>query len=142
MNIRRLLISVAVAAILMGVFLGNAYLFTNVGYPSALDRIGSALLYVGILLAVPPGMIWYWLGSVGVVPELRGRESFIQLNPGLWLFCFLFYALVVYLIVDLWDWIKARRNARRDAQLYPPPNGDFATHLANSGAPERPPSVS
>jgi hypothetical protein len=83
MNITRLLISVAVAAILMGVFLSGAYLYTNVGYPSALDSVGSALLYVGILLAVPPGMIWYWLGSVGFVSELRGRESFIQLNPGL-----------------------------------------------------------
>jgi len=142
MNMRRLLISIAVAAILTGVFLGNAYLYTNVGYPSALDRIGSALLYVGFLLAVPPGMIWYWLGSVGVVPELRGRESFIQLNPGLWIFCFLFYVLVAYLIAVLWHWIKARRNARRAAQQDAPPNGGSATQLGNSEVTGGPPSVS
>jgi membrane protein implicated in regulation of membrane protease activity len=128
---RRLLTSIAIAAILMGIFLGNAYLYTNIGYPSAFDRIGSALLYVGILLAVPPGMIWSWLGSVGIVPELRGRESFIQLNPGLWIFCFLFYVLVSYLVAGLWRWYKARRNAKKGAQP------TSAGYVATRAAPEK-----
>jgi uncharacterized membrane protein YedE/YeeE len=132
---RRILTSIVISAVLMGVFLGNAYLYCNVGYPSCLDRVGEVLLRVGICLAIPPGMIWIGMGNIGLVPELRGRESFIELNPGLWVFCFLFYVGVAYLGCVLWHWWKARQRTNRDAQ--PTPGGDSSARAdAGLGTPQ------
>lgn len=113
---KRLLKSIVISAILTGVLLGNAYLKCHIGYPSFLDWLGNTLLFIGLILAIPPGMIWAWLGNMGLVPELRGRESFIMLNPGLWIFCFLFYVFVTYLIITAAG--RFKRNPYISVQLF------------------------
>jgi hypothetical protein len=133
---RKLITSIVISATLMGIFLGNAYLYCNVGYPSCLDRVGDVLLRVGIWLAIPPGMIWISLGNIGLVPELRGRESFIELNPGFWVFCFLFYVGLAYMGCGLWYWRKARWKTRKDAQQTS--GGDSSTRAdAGLGTPPK-----
>lgn len=98
---KNILISTLSAALLVGVLLGNAYLFNNVGYPPIVDRFGEILFWVGIVFVIPPFFIFSALNKVGLARELQGRESFIQMNPGFWVFCFLFYILAIYLILRL-----------------------------------------
>jgi hypothetical protein len=106
----RLLTSFGLSIIIVGSLLGNAHLYCNIGYPSLLRPVGLSFVFVGVLLAIPPGLVYLMLSYIGLVPELRGRESFIQLNPALWIFCFLFYTLAIHFIRLLWHRRKHRQS--------------------------------
>jgi hypothetical protein len=87
-----------ISAIMVGTLVGNAYVDSNVGYPGVLRVVGFVLMMVGILAVIPPAEVFWGLQKIGLAWELRGRESFIQLNPGFWIYCFGFYAIVIYLV--------------------------------------------
>lgn len=101
--------SLLISAVVVGVLVGNAYIETNIGYPAILGPVIKPLFWIGLVAAIPPGTGFWALDKLGLAWELRGRESFIQANPELWLYCVVFYTLLIYSIRRLWN----RRQFRR-----------------------------
>lgn len=102
--------AVILSAIMVGTLVGNAYIDANIGYPRILKPAGFILTMVGFMLVIAPGTVFLWLQRIGLAWELRGRESFIQLNPGFWIYCVGFYAVVIYLALRLWRRRQRRRS--------------------------------
>ena len=101
-NLKKVSVSFLLSIVFVGVLLGNAYMTTSVGYPAFIQPVGTALTVIGYVAAILPAIIYSGLAGLGVVPELRGRESFIRLNMALWIFCVIFYTLVIYLCLRYW----------------------------------------
>lgn len=99
LRLRHLAISLIISITLVSMLVGNAYMYTNIGYPGYLDAIGEAVLIIGMVLVIPPGLIYSMFSKFGLLPELAGRESFIEMNPVLWVFCMVFYFAVIYSIL-------------------------------------------
>ena len=107
-HLKHITISVSLSVALVVILVGNAHIYTNIGYPSFLEPIGAVLFYVGIVFAIPPGVVFWVLDKIGLAWELRGRESFIQLNMWLWVYCTFFYSFVIYFFL----WLKQRRKQK------------------------------
>gem|GEM_PF-2058870 len=106
----RLLISFVLSTFLVGTLVGNAYLFYNVGCPAFFRPICELLDWVGLVVAIPPGFLLWVLANLGFEWQLRGRESFIELNPWLWVYGVFFYTVVIYMILSLWHRYRVRRK--------------------------------
>jgi hypothetical protein len=107
---RHLLISVIVSVLLVGSLLGNAYMVSNVGYSPGFEPVGEALFTVAIVVAIPPWLVLVGLSELGLEWETRGRENFILLNPGLWIYCVIFYTLFFFAIFRLRHRYRSRRK--------------------------------
>jgi membrane-bound ClpP family serine protease len=105
-RIEHLLISFFISLALVGFLVGIAYLHSNV---VDLGVFGIVFMMIGVVVLIPPGLIYMPLSGLGLMPELRGRESFIQLNPWLWIFCVVFYTFVIYKILR-------RRKLKKEQQ--------------------------
>lgn len=114
--VKRLLKSIAMAAILVGVLRGSDYLLYNDELPLKFTRICHDLCAIEFVLGIPPAMIWSVLSAFSILPELVGFHDYFYSNPRLWILFFLFYALVFYLLATLWSRYKARRNAKKNVQ--------------------------
>jgi hypothetical protein len=106
---RHILLALSYSVLLIGSHVGNAYMACNVGYPNFLENVGLGVMMVGLVVAIPPGIILWGLDLVGLTWQLRGRESFIESNPWLWVYCTVFYTVAVYLILRL----NHRRHCRK-----------------------------
>jgi hypothetical protein len=100
--LKKVLTSFLLSIVLVGVLLGNAYMTTSIDYPAFIQPVGIALTVIGYVAVIFPVIIYSGLAGLGVVPELRGRESFIRLNTALWIFCVIFYTLAFYLRLRYW----------------------------------------
>lgn len=109
-SVRRLLTSFLLSTLVVGGLVGNAYIQTVIGYPEILQPIGLFFVYVGFAFAIPPYLGFLVLNIFGLAWELRGRESFIESNPGLWIYCVVFYTLMVFSIRSLWQRYRHRRT--------------------------------
>lgn len=112
-KLRHFLVSFIASAVVVGILVGNAYMEFNVGYPSSFRPIGEALVWVGLVFAIPPGSVLWVLDKIGLTWELRGRESFIESNPWLWIYCVAFYTFAIYSILRF----KYRRNQKKKRAL-------------------------
>ncbi len=101
---KHLLVSFAVSVTLVGLLVGNAYLTYNIGGGF------EPLAWVGFVVLIPPGLMYMLLSGIGIMPELRGRENFIESNPWLWIFCVIFYTIVIYVILGLKNSKKAQET--------------------------------
>lgn len=106
--------SITLSAVLVGTLVGNAHIESNIGYPTILEPVGFILMMVGFMLVIPPAALFLSLQKIGLGWELRGRESFIQLNPGFWIYCVGFYAVAIYLVRRLWRRRQLRRSTGSD----------------------------
>lgn len=109
-RLRQFVTSLIISAVVVGVLVGNAYIETNMGYPAILGPVIKPLFWIGLVAAIPPGSGFWILDKLGLAWELRGRESFIQANPELWLYCVAFYTVVIYLIRRAWSRWHFRRK--------------------------------
>ncbi|MFZ1684486.1 MAG: hypothetical protein WAU88_10210 [Candidatus Zixiibacteriota bacterium] len=107
--LRRLLTSFLWSFGVVGGLVGNAYVATSVGYPGFLQWIGMFFVMVGFVVAIPPGLFFSLLTAVGLGWELRGRESFVESNPGLWVYCVVFYTFFVFAIRTWWQRHKRKK---------------------------------
>jgi hypothetical protein len=107
---KHLLKSAICSVVLVIILVGNAYVATSVGYPDPIRPLGTALLYVAFIFAVPPGLLFFCMQKLGIAWELRGRESFIESNPVLWIFCMVFYTLLIYFGFRLWHLFRQRHK--------------------------------
>jgi hypothetical protein len=99
LRFKHFIIALIISIVTVVILVGNAYISTSIGYPIILlDYIGLAFLIVGFIAVIPPLMIYYLFTAMGPF-ELRGRESFIESNPFLWIFCVLFYTVSIYLFL-------------------------------------------
>jgi hypothetical protein len=96
-KIRDGIISFVISAVGMGALLGNAYMVSNIGYPNGLNSIGIWVMMGSLCFAVLPGIPIWILSTLGLQIPFRGRESFIELNIGLWIYCVVFYSCLIYL---------------------------------------------
>ena len=99
MLLRHISYSFIFSTVIVSVLVGNAYMLTSIGYSGILKIIGTAILFISFFIAIPPGMVYLFFQSVGILPELVGRESFIESNPFLWIVCVLFYTVIIYLVL-------------------------------------------
>jgi hypothetical protein len=91
------IISFVISAVGVGALVGNAYMVNNIGYPNGLNNIGVWIMMGSLVFAVLPGIPILILAILGLEIPLRGRESFIELNIGLWIYCAIFYSCLIYL---------------------------------------------
>jgi len=91
------IISFVVSAVGVGALVGNAYMVSNIGYPNGLNNIGFWVMMGSLVFAVLPGIPILILAGLGLDIPFRGRESFIELNIGLWIYCVIFYSCLIYL---------------------------------------------
>jgi len=109
-SLKKLVTSFILSVLIGGILVGNAYIQTNIGYPTFLKPIGKFLIWVGLVIAIPPGFLFWILSKLGLAWELRGRETFIESNIPLWIYCVLFYTFFIYLIRFLWSYYKRKRK--------------------------------
>jgi ribose/xylose/arabinose/galactoside ABC-type transport system permease subunit len=105
-RLRHFFTALIAAALIVGVLVGNAYVNFNIGYPKFIRPVSDVFVLIGLVLIVPPGIMLSGLYMAGLKWELRGRESFIESNLWLWIYCVVFYTLVFYVILRL----RHRRN--------------------------------
>jgi hypothetical protein len=101
------------SVVMVFILVGNAYTATSIGYPERFRHIGDALMFVGVFLVYPPGLLFWTLQKVGLAWELRGRESFIEANIPFWVFCVAFYAPVIWGIRMAYRRVRRHRGASR-----------------------------
>lgn len=89
----------AIAWVGVGLLVGNAYLANITSYPPILEFLGVFITVVSILFLVLPGLSLAGLEWLGFEFQLRGRESFISMNPWLWIYCAVFYSVFLFLIL-------------------------------------------
>jgi hypothetical protein len=106
--INKIITSFIISTLMVGILVGHAYYFCNIGYPSLLEPIGGVLFFVSFIFAIPPAIGFWVLSKIGLAWELRGRESFIELNMALWIYCIIFYTLFIYLIRTLWHKYRSK----------------------------------
>ena len=106
--------SFCVAVVLVGALVGNAYLTTSVGYPGPLQFVGVLLMMMSLVAAIPAYIGLAALTSIGLGWELRGRESFIQANPGLWVYAVVFYTLFIFVCIRATHYVRGRRTYGTD----------------------------
>ena len=102
---------------MVGVLVGNAYIATSIGYPNKLHPFGLALVNIGYTVGMPAFIGYLGLQKIGLGWELRGRESFIESNIGLWIYCIIFYALIFYVVARIWHRYWVRFKGRRMSHL-------------------------
>ena len=96
-HLKYLIYSFFISSIVVSLLVGNAYMSSVIGYPWViLDLLGLALMMVSAIIALPPAIVYSLLSLIGVFPELRGRETFVESNPELWIFCAIFYTVYMY----------------------------------------------
>ena len=95
-RLKHLLISCTASLTLVGYLVGAAYLNYNAG---GLGSAGEPLVWIGLVVLIPPGIVYLFFSEIKLLPELRGRESFIVSNPWLWIFCVVFYTVAFYMIL-------------------------------------------
>ena len=103
------IISFVISAVGVGALVGNAYMVNNVGYPNGLDQIGGWVMLGSLVFAVLPAIPLFILSLLGLEIPLRGRESFIELNIGLWIYCVIFYSSLIYFFLQ---YRRKRREKR------------------------------
>jgi hypothetical protein len=103
------IISFVVSATGVCALVGNAYAVCNIGYPKGLEYIGTGIMIVSLVLAVLPGIPLWILATIGLEIPLRGRENFIELNMGLWVYCVIFYSILIYFLLQ---YRRKRREKR------------------------------
>lgn len=108
-TIKSVLFSSTVAIVFVSLLVGNDYMVNNIGYPSILEPIGEVIFLISIIFVIPPFFVFRLLYTIGLAWELTGRESFIQSNPGFWLFCVVFYALTFYFFTN---YLKKRKKRK------------------------------
>ena len=64
-----------------------------------------------LIFAVLPGIPIFILATLGLEMPLRGRESFIELNIGLWVYCVIFYSILIYFLLQY-------RRKRREKRMF------------------------
>ncbi len=101
-RLKHLFISFFVSLALIGLPLGYAYITAGI----------DAVVLISLALLVAPGLIYSLLSYIGLLPELRGRESFIVSNPWLWIFCIIFYAAFIYTILR-WRYAKHEKGENK-----------------------------
>jgi hypothetical protein len=116
-RLRHAIVSIILSTILIGILVGNAYIATSIGYPHSLQPIGSALIQIGFVVGMPAFVGFLGLQKLGLGWELRGRESFIESNIGLWIYCIIFYALIFYLVARIWYRYWSRLKERHSSLL-------------------------
>ncbi len=94
----QLFASLLLSVVMVGVLVGNAYYAWS-----------EILMLVGLVLAVPALLGFMLLSSMGLGWQLRGRESFVQSNPGAWVYCVVFYTLLFFVIIRA---VRSLRNPR------------------------------
>ena len=68
---------------------------------------------IGFVFAIPPGLFFEGvMQPLGLAWELRGRESFMDQNNALWIYCFVFYVVFIYVIRSAWSYLRSRRAKR------------------------------
>jgi hypothetical protein len=90
------IISFVISGVGVGALVGNAYMVNNIGYPNGLNPIGFWVMMGSFVFAILPGIPILVLAILGWEIPLRGRENFIELNIGLWIYCVIFYAGLIY----------------------------------------------
>jgi len=108
-KIRDGIISFVISAVGVGGLVGNAYVVNNIGYPKGLDYIGFGIMMGSLVFAVLPGIPLLILAILGLEIPLRGRESFIELNIGLWIYFVIFYSFLIYFLLQY----RRKRQERR-----------------------------
>lgn len=116
-KLRQFLTSFVLSLFIVGLLLGNVFFFNKDGFPKFPRPIGFALVYVGYIALIPPGVVYLGLAKLGFVPEPMGRESFIRSNPVLWIFCVIFYAFSIYFIRRLWQYWKRKKEKLIEKKL-------------------------
>ncbi len=105
------IISFVISAVGVGTLVGNAYMVNNIGYPNGLNSIGIWVMMGSLIFAVLPGIPIFILATLGLEMPLRGRESFIELNIGLWVYCVIFYSMLIYFLLQY-------RRKRREKRMF------------------------
>jgi hypothetical protein len=88
-KLTHLLIAFVLSLVLVGLPLGYAYATGGI----------DAIVLASLALLAAPALAYSLFSSIGMLPELRGRERFIASNPALWIFCVIFYTAVIYTIL-------------------------------------------
>ena len=84
------ILSFVISALGVGALVWNAYMVNNVGYPNGLNKVGEWIIRGSLIFAILPAIPLFILAILGLEIPLRGRESFIELNMGLWIYCVIF----------------------------------------------------
>jgi hypothetical protein len=100
-KLAHILISFVSSLVLVGLPLGYAYMTGGI----------DAIVLASLALLALPALAYLLFSSIGLLPELRGRESFIASNPALWIFCVIFYTAAIYTILRWWH---ARHSNREN----------------------------
>jgi hypothetical protein len=112
-SLKRVLVSCLMSVVLVGALVGNAYMVCNIGYPPPLQLIGGIIFKLSFIFAIPPGIVLLLLSYIGLEWPLRGRESFIESNPWLWVYCVVFYVVFIYLILT---WLGRQKPKKETEQ--------------------------
>jgi hypothetical protein len=107
------IISIGIAALGIGILVGNAYMVCNVGYPSGFQGIGEWIMIGSLVFAVLPSLPLLALSALGIDLPLQGRESFIESNIWLWIYCAVVYTCLIFLFLQFMRRVKQRRSERR-----------------------------
>lgn len=102
------IISIAISTTGIGLLVGNAYMASNVGYPDVIDQVGEVIMLASLIFAILPAIPLMIVSALGVEIPLQGRESFIESNIWLWIYCAIFYACLIYLI------LRCRRRGKQN----------------------------
>ena len=113
-SLRRLLKSLLLSTLLVGVLVGNVHMMADIGW----QPFGIFLIYVGLVFAILPAIPLLIIEFLGVHLPLYGRESFIMQNSWLWIYCVIFYTFIFYFIIPklstfksfLFNRIKRNKN--------------------------------
>ncbi len=114
---RHAISSLITSIVMVGILVGNAYIATSIGYPDKLRPFGWALVDIGFAVGMPAFVGYLGLQKIGLGWELRGRESFIESNIGLWIYCIIFYTLIFYVVARIWNRYWVRRKERHVSHI-------------------------
>jgi hypothetical protein len=103
------ILSFVISAIGVGALVWNAYMLNNVGYPNWFSNIGDWIVRGSLIFAILPAIPLVILAIFGLEIPLRGRESFIQLNMWLWIYCVIFYSVLIYFLLQY----RRKRRSKR-----------------------------
>jgi hypothetical protein len=113
-KIKDLIFSFVISAIGVGALVGNAYVACNIGYRyhSIIQFISSSIMSISLVFAVLPAIPLIILSLFGIDLPFRGRESFIEMNMWLWVYCVFFYTLFTYSVMQ---YVRKRRDKTNES---------------------------